>query len=299
VLFWPSLPSGRALVSGDFQRMVKRTALRLSLLIATVSLLAAAPVHAQYTPRTLADPAPGASYHIEAAIGFWNPSAVMTISSEALGIVGSDIDFKKDLGLTDQRFAEFHLVLRPGKRHKFRFELVPITFEQESVLTRDIIFQGQRYRVGIPVNSQLNWKAYRFGYEFDFISRNRGFLGFVLDAKYTDVYAALQSPINNESLHAKAPIPTIGGIGRVYVVPNISLTGEFTTFTIPDSVSEDYKGHFADFDLYGTVNFTNNVGASFGYRSFDVGYNVRRANVTTDAGAFRLKGIYLNGVVRF
>jgi hypothetical protein len=279
--------------------MVKRTALRLSLLIVTLSLVAAAPARAQYTPRTLDDPATGEKYHVEFSVGLWNPSATMTISSEALGIIGTDIDFKKDLGLTDQRFGEFHLVLRPAKKHKFRFELIPIKFEQESVLKRDIVFQGQRYKVGLPVNSQLNWKAYRFGYEYDFISRNRGFLGFVLDAKYTDVQASLQSPIDYESLHAQAPIPTIGGIGRVYVASNIALTGEFTTFTIPDRVSEDYKGHFVDFDVYGTVNFVNNFGVQAGYRSFDVGYNIRKASVTTDAGTFVLKGLYFNGVVRF
>ena len=35
-----------------------------------------------------------------------------------------------------------------------------------------------------------------------------------------------------------APIPAIGGIGRFYVVPNISVTGEVTGFKIPDSVDE-------------------------------------------------------------
>jgi hypothetical protein len=279
--------------------MVKKIATRLFVLLAALGLFPAAS-SAQFTPRSLGDVATGEQYHIEASVGLWNTNADMSITSESeFGIAGTLINFKRDLGLTDSTFKELHLVLRPSKRNKLRFQYIPIKFEQEAVLTRDIIFQGIRYRVGLPVNSQLDWKAYRFAYEFDFVSRNRGFAGLLLDAKYTDVYAALQSPIDDESLHARAPIPTIGGIGRYYVVPNISITGELTGFKIPDSISKEYKGHYVDLDIYGTVNFTNNVGAQIGYRSFDLGYTVKDADVTTDSGSFVLKGLYFGAVARF
>ncbi len=70
---------------------------------------------AQYRPRPIEEPATGERYHVEAATGFWFPSADMAIASESLGIVGTSIDLKQDLGLTDQRFSELHLVLRPSK----------------------------------------------------------------------------------------------------------------------------------------------------------------------------------------
>ena len=280
--------------------MVKRTVARLTLMLPAVLLLAA-PAFAQFVPRSLNDPATGEKYHVEASGGIWRPNTQMTISSEALGIQGSDINFKRDLGLTDQSFKELHLVLRPARKHKLRFGYVPINFEQEAILTRDVVFQGIRYRIGLPVNSQLNWKAYRFTYEYDFISRNKGFIGFMLDAKYTDVKAALQSPIDLESIHARAPIPTLGGIARFYVVPNISITGELSGFKIPDSVSKQYKAHYLDLDIYGTLNVTNTFGVQAGYRTFDVGYNIKddATVTTTDAGSFVLKGLYFGGVVRF
>jgi hypothetical protein len=257
-------------------------------------LFAAAPASAQFAPRTLNDPATGEAFHIEGSTGFWTPTADMAISSESLGIAGSAIDFKKDLGLTDQRFHEFHVVLRPARKHKFRFQYVPINFVQESTIRRDITFNGQLYKIGLPVNSLLNWKAYRFAYEYDFLTRNRGFAGFILDAKYTDVKASLASPVTQEFIHAQAPIPAIGGIGRVYIVPNISITGELTGVKIPDSISKEYKAHYADLDIYGTLNFTNNVGVRGGYRSFDVGYHVDQ-----DTGSFVLKGIYFGVVARY
>jgi hypothetical protein len=279
--------------------MMNGPVIRLYALIALTLafLLASAPARAQFQPRPVSDPATGEQFHIEGAVGLWFPSADMQISSTALSLVGTVIDFKRDLGLTDQHFPEVHLVLRPARSHKFRLQYIPLNFTQTATLTADIVFNGQRYRVGLPVNSTLDWKAWRFGYEYDFIVKDRGFGGFLLDFKYTDVNAALASPIRSDFVQARAPIPTIGGIFRVYPVPNVSITGEISGATVgwvPESIRKDTNGHFVDVDFYGTLNFTNNVGAQFGYRSFDVAYALR-----TDTGAFTLKGLYFGVVARY
>ena len=276
--------------------MPNRSAVRLHGALAAVMILTASPALAQFKPRPVSNPATGETYHIEGAAGFWSPSADMSVSSESLGIAGTTIDFKNDLGLMDTRFSELHLVLRPARKHKFRFQFIPIDYTQKGhTLTRTIVFNGQAYTLGLPVNSQLNWKAYRFAYEYDFLSRDRWFTGVVLDAKYTDVTATLQAPPDtNEFTHARAPIPAIGGIARFYVVPNISVTGELTGINIPDSVSTKYKAHYADLDIYGTVNFTNNIGAQVGYRTFDIGYKFK-----SDTGSFVLKGLYFGVVARY
>ena len=274
--------------------MSYRSAIRLYGALA-ILLLAASPALAQFRPRPVSDPATGEKYHIEGGVGFWNPTADMSISSESLGIIGSTIDFKKDLGITDNRFSELHLVLRPAAKHKFRFQLIPIDYVKTNhTLTRTIVFNGQAYNVGILVNSELNWKAYRLAYEYDFLRRDRWFAGFVFDAKYTDVKATVQSQFVTEFAHAQAPVPTIGGIGRYYVTPNISITGELTGINIPDSISKDTKAHYADVDIYGTLNFTNTLGAQVGYRDFDIGYKF-----DNDHGAFNLKGLYFGVVARY
>jgi hypothetical protein len=280
--------------------MMKNIVVRATIVAAALTCTAI-PASAQFTPRSVEDPATGEQYHVEGAIGLWPPGANMSISSEALGIIGSNINFKKDLGQTDHSFPEFRVELKPGRKHKFRFQYIPINYEQESVLTRDIVFQGIKFTAGLPVNSQLSWKAYRFAYEYDFISRNRGFVGLILDAKYTDVTAALQSPIDYEEIHGRAPVPTIGGVGRFYVAPNISITGELTGITVPNALSEQYHAHYYDLNFYGTVNFTNNIGAQIGYRMFNVGYDIKDDNLTriTDSGSFVLKGLFFGAVARF
>jgi hypothetical protein len=276
--------------------MANRITLRLYGALTAAVLLVASPAAAQFTPKSLNDPATGEQFHIEGAAGFWMPSANMSIASEALGIVGSTIDFKRDLGLTDQRLSELQVVGRPARRHKLRFAYIPIDYVQDNgfKIPHDIIFNGQKYASGIPTNSELLWKAYRFAYEYDFITRNRGFGGFIVEAKYTDVTASLETPVVNQFIHAKAPIPAIGGIARYYVVPNISITGEVTGVKIPDSISKEYKAHYADVDIYGTLNFTNNIGVQGGFRSIDVGYHV-----DSDTGSFVLRGIYFGVVARY
>lgn len=269
-----------------------KPSIRLYAFLAAAVLLAA-PAHAQ---SRLTDPATGEKYHIEGALGLWLPSAEMSIQSESLGIQGSNIDFKKDLGLTDQHFPEVQAVLRPGRKHRLRFEYIPIKYDQEHTITRTIVFNGQQYTVGVPVISNIKWNAYRFGYEYDFLYHDRWFAGFMLEAKYTDVFAqlAIAPPsTTSEFVHAQGPIPAVGGIFRYYVVPNISITGELSGIKVPE-IQQKYKAHYADFDIYGTLNLTNNVGAQLGYRSIDVGYLFK-----TDQGAFTLKGLYLGVVARY
>jgi hypothetical protein len=237
--------------------------------------------------------ATGENYHVEVAGNLWDPTPAIIIRSESIrGIIGSDIDFVEDLGVEKSWFTQLKVVLRPATKHKFRFEYTPIKYEGETVLKRDLIFNGIEFPVAIPVNSEFKWNAYRFAYEYDFVYRDRGFVGLVLEAKYTDVEASLQNNLALEFVHARAPIPAIGAIGRGYLAPNISITGEFTFFKLPEI--EGNSGRYFDFDLYGTVNFNDYVGVQGGYRSFDVVYKV-----DNDDGDLQLKGLYFGGVVRF
>jgi hypothetical protein len=265
-------------------------------------VLAAGTAQAQYIPgRGLSDRATGETYRVELGGFFWNPTPNIGISSESLPIVGQTatrIDFVDDLGIEKKRFNQLKVVLRPATKHKFRFEYTPIRYtagvDEVVTIRRDVIFNGIIFPVALPVQTEMTWKAYRIGYEFDFIYRDRGFLGLLLEAKYTNVEASLQNIISNEFVRARAPIPAIGVIGRVYVAPNISITGEFSGFRLPEGIDEDYRARYYDFDLYGSVNFTDNFGAQVGYRSFDVFYKI-----DNDEGSLVLKGLYLGGVVRF
>ena len=269
---------------------------RVAMSVVCLALLAALPAEAQYSVRRASNRATGENYRVEIGGYFWNPTPEIAIASESIrGILGDKIDFVDDLGIEKTRFTQLRVVLRPATKHKLRFEFTPVKYEQPAgTLRRDVVWNGLTYSVALPVATTLDWKAYRFTYEYDLIYRDRGFLGILLEAKYTDVRAELVNVINSEFVEARAPIPAVGVIGRVYVAPRVSITGEFSGFKLPESIDEDYRAKYFDFDLYGTVNFNDHVGAQVGYRSFDVFYRV-----DNDEGELKLKGPYLGGVVRF
>jgi hypothetical protein len=262
--------------------------------VACVMFLVPSLAQAQYGATPFSDPATGERYHLEAAGEFWNPPLNLQVASEALGRAGDVIDATGDLGLVQKRLMELRIVARPARKHKFRVQYLPMKYNGQSTLHREFIFNNQRFGVNLPLTTAFEWTTWLLAYEYDFLYRDNWFVGLTLNSKFTKVQVDIKSPIVNEFALAQAPIPTIGGIARVYVVPNISITGELNGFKIPDSVSTEYKAHYFDFDLYGTVNFNDYVGAQLGYRSIDVGYTFEQ-----DHGAFVMRGLYFGGVVRY
>lgn len=261
-----------------------------------IVLLLAAPAAAQYGPYR-SDPATGERYVVELSVGLWSPTLEAIIASESLNIPGTQIDVVADLGLVDDRFPEFRAVLRPGRKHKLRVSYVPIEYEAETVLSRNIIFNGILFPVRVPVRSNLEWKVWRVGYEWDFVYRDRGFVGLLLEAKYTQASARLSTFLASEFTRAKAPIPAIGGIARGYLFRNIAVTGEVSGFKLPGDIlkgDKEQTGSYLDFDVYATLNVVNNLGVMAGYRRVDVEYRVDQ-----DLGDLTFKGFYVQAVVRF
>lgn len=255
--------------------------------------MCATPVSAQFRPAQ--DPALGERYHIELAATLWSAKPDLVISSESLGIQGDDVNLVTDLGIEQKRLRELRLVLRPGTKHKFRFNYTPIKYEAASVVNREFVFNGQRYRVGLPVNTTADLTTLRAGYEYDFLYFEQGYAGVMIDLKYTNIDVTLDSPIGAEFVKSVAPIPSIGFTGRGYVTRAVSITGEVTFFKVPENLGgEDFGGRYIDFDFYGTVNFGRSAGAQIGYRSIDVDYFT-----DLDRGRLTFKGMYFGGVIRY
>src|SRR5690606_32703528 len=155
-----------------------------------------------------------------------------------------------DLDFEQKRITDFRVVLRPGKKHKFRVQYVPVTYSSETVFDRTITFNSVNYAVGLPVNTNIEWTVCRFCYEWDFVSREKFFVGVILEAKYTQVVAELQTVVNEEFTRAKAPVPSLGGIVRVYPLPNASITFEISGIKVP-RIDDKYEAKYIDWDLAG------------------------------------------------
>jgi hypothetical protein len=276
--------------------MTKR-AIRLYAIGAAVlwQMLMPSPARAQFQPRMANQGAIGDNYHLEFDAVIWDTSANMSLSNTALGVPGTTIDLKNDLGIQDQKFGGFELILRPAVKHKFRVQLVPVHYSQVATPKTSLIFGGQTYAAGVPVTSTIHWRAWRFGYEYDFAVAPRGFMGVILDVKYTDTDASLTSAVApTRTASARAPVPALGGILRVNPASHLALTAEISGFKWPGGWIWSGSGDYLDFDTYATLNFVNAFGVELGYRSFDVDYSL-----TNDSGSFKLSGPYLGAVLRF
>ena len=223
---------------------------------------------------------------------FWKPSPELTLSTDALSVTGlSEVDFVQEFGIEDKFFPEFRATL--GRSHKLRVSYVNFKYAEDATIRRTFTFQGRTFTVGAPATTDIDWQLWKFGYQWDFVSRERGTFGVIADVKYNKIAASVDSPVlrSTASTDVTAPVPTIGVAGRVYVVPMVSIGGEFTGLSI---TRDDFEAKFFDFDVNGIVSFGRHLGAQAGYRSVIVDYLTDE-----DSGDLKMKGPYVGGVVRF
>ncbi|MBY0496561.1 MAG: hypothetical protein K2Y23_20330 [Cyanobacteria bacterium] len=261
-----------------------------------LGLLAAPPAaEAQY--RSLRGGGIAEDYHIEAAYGWWNATPELIVNSESLGILGSDVDLIADLGIQKHRLGKFDLVLKPAKKHRFKYQRLPIKYQTDAFpVQRSFIFNGQRYNIGLPVTTTVDFSTDSFGYEYDFIHKPWGFIGAGISGKLATIDVNLASPIGAEFFRQVAPIPAFNFAGRGYVTRNLSIDGDFTFFRIPRSLKEQLNGDgsYNDFDLHATYNANKYIGAQLGWRKTTIFYQT-----STDTGDLKFTGLYFGGVVRY
>ena len=254
--------------------------MRLLALSVAALCCVAAPARAQGSPE---------NFHLEAGLMFWKPAPDVVLTS---GTLGTPVDFVNTFEVEDKRFRDLRLVLKPGRKHKIRFGRTRIHYDGTATLTQAIRFRGQTYTVGVPTTADLRWTLTRIGYEWDPVATNMGFVGLFTDLKYNTMHAELSAPLAvTQTFDRNIAVPTIGGIARGYLSPNISATAEFTGLKFDRN---DFNAKFSDFDLYGTANFGRSFGLQLGYRRVTVDYDIE-----ADAGDLKLKGLYWGAVVRF
>ena len=256
-------------------------------------LLGATRAEAQFQ---VSDPAPGEDYHVELGAMFFTPTPELRIQTGALAEVsGGEVDFVEEFAIEDKRFTEFRIIGKPGRKHKIRFSYLESRYDEDTIIERTFTFGGRTFTLGVPATADLRWRLMRIGYEWDFVARDRGFVGFIAELKHNRVSADVAAAgIGAEFYEVTAPVPTIGIIGRGYPHRLVSITAEFTGFKLPDTISEEFEGKQFDFEIYGTVSFGRYAGAQVGYRSIIAEYLDE-----DDAGDLKLQGPYFGGLVRF
>jgi hypothetical protein len=258
-------------------------------------LLAATRADAQFQ----SDKGAGEQYHVEFSVRFWSPAPELALSTGSLASLGiGQVDFVQEFGIEKQRFTEYNVTSKAGN-HKVHFASIPIRYSKDAAINRTIQFGGLTVPVSAAASTTVDWRLRRYGYEWDFVAADRGYLGLLTEVKDNRFSASISAgPYGSESTDVHVWVPTVGLGARVYPHRLISVTGEFgvevTRFKGFDRLKTDWDGHFVDFDVFGTVNLGRNVALQTGYRSLRVDYTS-----DSDTANLRMKGMYWGGNLRF
>jgi hypothetical protein len=218
------------------------------------------------------------------------PRLDSTVKVEQSGL-GTDVDLVDDLGFDEtEPYWEGRLQIKFAQRHKFNFAYLPFKEDADKVITTTIEFAGQTYPVGTRVESKVDLKALKVGYEYDFLSGESGFLGAMLDVLLADASVELKAPALGieEKEEFTGPIPLLGLVGRVYPVQWVNVTGRVS------GVSLGSYGYAVDAEGSVNVNPVKYLGISAGYR-----YLRTKADYNDDSLDLTLAGPFIALNLRF
>jgi hypothetical protein len=241
----------------------------------------------------------GERYHAEVAGTFWNPALFGRLTSDSFDRIGDAIDLADDLGYERTRMSDFRLVLRPTDRVRLRLQYTPVRYSAETTFDREIVFGGTPFPVSVPIISDFGWTVLRGGFEYDFFYRSRGFVGVLLEARYTQLDATLTtntpffSPSLEAAVTAKAPLPAVGLVGRAYVLPNVAVNVEVSGFRVP-RIDDQVEATYADWDVHGTFNLNEHVGVQVGWRRLST-----YLATADDEGDLKFRGMWFGGALRY
>ena len=175
---------------------MKKTYLALSLLLITLLL-----------------PASTLAFEIGARGYYWFPSLDGNVKVDEASIIGTTIDFKKDLGIEDENYPSVEVFLGGG-RHHLSLTSTNIDYSGKNTPTKEITFNGETYSTTYMIESSIEYKVMDLLYQYDFLNLENvgaGFsLGVVFQIKYLDGEVGLKSIEFDEKADFTLPIPMFG-----------------------------------------------------------------------------------------
>lgn len=250
----------------------------------------------------------GEEYRVEVSADAWftMPSTIQYSDTETTtntsngttvttAVNGTLVDFIRDLGLKNQVFPGGNITVKLAPKHKLRGEFIPILYKQTTTIASTFNFNGQTWTAGETVASSFHWNQWKFAYEFDGITFDRGFIGGVAAVSSMNVSGAMANTAQSGTASVNILMPGLGAIGRYYATEKVSGTLDVMFFDLPGGDTSTHA-HSLDIDGYLTWNLNKHVGIKGGYRLFDASH-VWSSPLNT--GSLTIKGPYAGATARF
>ena len=169
-------------------------------------------------------PASLSAFELGARGYYWFPSLDGNVKVDETSIIGTTIDFEKDLGIEDENYPSIEVFLGGG-RHHLALAYTDIDYSGKKTLTKQIIFNGEIYSATSLVESSIEYRVMDLYYQYDFLNLENvgaGFsLGVVFQIKYFDGEVGLKTTGIDEKEDFTLPIPMIGLNLHIGMLANI------------------------------------------------------------------------------
>lgn len=195
---------------------------------------------------------------------YWFPEVSGVIRVDDSNVVGTEIDLEDNLGIDTDSYPVIEVFAGMGKHH-LSLAYYNLDYDGDTVLTKDIYFNGELFPVNERVVSNLEYENYDVMYRYDLIDLENflagGSLGLVGRLMLFEGSASMDSSTVTSKENFTVPIPMAGvnfhvGILKDILEARVLVTGiGYSGDTAFDGQAEISLTPFPFLDIHGGYRF--------------------------------------------
>lgn len=156
---------------------------------------------------------PVSAFELGVRGSYWFPEMSGLVRVDDTGITGTEVDLGNDLGIDSKSFPIVEVFAGLGKHH-LSLAYYKLDYDGDTVLTKDVTFNGKLFHVNEKINSSITYDNYDLMYRYDLIDLENilagGSLGLVARMMVFDGSASMASATFETKANFTAPIPMVG-----------------------------------------------------------------------------------------
>lgn len=208
--------------------------------------------------------------------------------------IGSDVNFKSDLGVKDEDLPEARIIWNFSNNSKLRLAYTQANYSGNNDLPATIEFKGKSYTAGTRVNSELDIKYLRFGWirQFINIGKDRVRLSSILEAKGISADMSLEAPNLSPAISESEEL--LGGLPTLGLALDIALIEKVNIFAEASGLAAGDLGYFFDAETGIKLMPVKNLSIIAGFRVIDI-----KAKDDPDFAKIELTGPFVGATLKF
>lgn len=222
---------------------------------------------------------------------YWFPS--LDMQAKASG-EGTRVDFKDDLGVSDQGFPGGRLRWFTGDYGWIQAEYMGSGYSESTTLDRDIYWKGKRFKAGTPVETDLSMEFARIGWAWPFLSVGDGTLkiGSLVEARRIDIETEIKAEkkfkTHEDTVKIRETLPALGVVFDLNPQEIVNMYLQASGFYVGN------RGYLYDVEAGMKIVPVRYLSMTAGYRLMSLDFED-----ADDEVSVRLNGFFLAASVRF